>query len=79
MRRFQMYRFHDVSGVSGDDKVVAEGVQFTDGRVAIRWYETETTKPSTVLWDNINDAIAVHGHGGNTRIFWFVDDFREQQ
>lgn len=36
MRRFVFQRNEDVSGTSGTG-IVAEGVQFTDGTVAVRW------------------------------------------
>ena len=70
MKRFILYRFVDVSGVSGENEV-AEGVQFTDKTVALRWYGE---KPSTVIWNSIEDAIAIHGHDGKTRIMWAATD-----
>lgn len=66
MRRFELRRGVDVSGVSGTG-VVAQGVEFDDGTVAIRWL---TEYRSTVVWANIVDAMRVHGHGGNTRLIW---------
>ena len=66
MRTFRLLREHDVSGVSGIG-IVAEGVQFTDGTVVIRWL---TGKASTVIWANLDDAMSVHGHGGNTKVEW---------
>jgi hypothetical protein len=66
MRRFHLVRDEDVSGVSGIG-VVAEGVEFSDGKVAIRWL---TGTASTVIWDNSEDAVAIHGHGGKTHIEW---------
>lgn len=69
-RRFHLVRDHDVSGVSGVG-VVAEGVQFEDGVVVIRWCTGD--HHSTVVWDSILDALAVHGHGGSTVVEW-VDD-----
>jgi len=66
VRRFILRRSHDVSGISGTGDV-AEGVQFSDGTVTIRW----TTHPrSHVVWDSIADAEHVHGHGGATRVHW---------
>ena len=70
MKRFILYRFVDVSGVSGEEEV-AEGVQFSDGAVAIRWLGD---RPSTVVWNNIEDAEFIHGHDGKTRVFWAVTD-----
>lgn len=66
MKPFVMYRFVDVTGVSGED-VVAEGVEWTDGSVTIRWFGDH---PSTVNWNSIDDAVFVHGHDGKTRIFY---------
>ena len=65
MRMFSVVRTEDVSGVSGTGKV-AEGVEFTDGSVAMRWLGD--TK-STVLYDSIVDAIKIHGHGGKTMFY----------
>lgn len=66
MRRFVLQRDIDVSGVSGTG-VVAEGVQFSDGRVATRW---RGTVAQTCVWDRIEDLVAIHGHGGATRVVW---------
>lgn len=66
MRRFQLFREVDVSGVSGTG-VVAEGVQFTNGKVVVSWLTQHT---SLVVFDNIETAQAVHGHGGSTKILW---------
>lgn len=50
--------------------VVAEGVEFSDGRVVVRWHSQP--EQSTVVWDSINDAVAIHNHDGNT-LFKFVE------
>lgn len=62
----------DVSGVSGVG-VVAEGVQFSDGRVAMRWIcgEHHTQEDA----DTIDDIITIHGHGGRTAVEWLNDDW----
>lgn len=67
MRRFELHRDVDVSGVSGTG-VVAEGVAFADETAVIRWLGPRS---STVIWSSIADAIAIHGHGGATRFVWF--------
>lgn len=64
--RFHLVRNVDVSGTSGIG-VVAEGVQFSDGRVALRW---NTTTRSTAAYDSIADLISIHGHGGRTYVHW---------
>ena len=71
MRTFRLIRDVDVTGVSGTG-VVAEGIEFTDGRCAIRWIVGEHR--STVAWDSITSVHAIHGHGGNTRIVFQNSD-----
>lgn len=66
MRRFQLERDTDVSGISGTG-TVADGVEFPDGTVVIRW---RGERQSTVVWPGIEDVEAIHGHGGATRIVW---------
>lgn len=67
-RRFVLQRHADVTGVSGVG-VVAEGVEFTDGTVALRWLSAWPT--SVVFHDKGVDAVrAVHGHGGATEIVY---------
>ena len=66
MRTFVLIRERDVSGVSGTGRV-AEGVQFSDGTVAIRWL---TAKASTNIWASLEDAMSVHGHNGDTQAVW---------
>jgi hypothetical protein len=72
VRRFQLNRLHDVTGVSGPG-VVAEGVAFTDGTVALRWLSQWPT--SVVFHERGIAAVeAVHGHGGSTVIEWLDPD-----
>lgn len=61
-RTFDLVRFHDVSGVSGEG-IVAQGVQFADGQVALQW-----PKPgrSVAVWDSVDALLHVHGHNGLT-------------
>lgn len=63
-RLFHLLRHHDVSGVSGTG-IVADGIIWPDGTASLRW---RGERPSTVHWDRIADAKAVHGHGGATEI-----------
>lgn len=67
MRTFQLYRDVDETGISGTG-MVAEGVQFADGPVVIRWQVGDHR--STVCWNSVADVEAIHGHGGKTRIVW---------
>lgn len=75
-RRFRLYRYQDVSGVSGTG-VVAYGCMFTSGKAVLAWciktekVEEEASHISSLsIFDNIEDAIAVHGHHGMTRVEW---------
>lgn len=67
-RRFKLVRHQDVSGVSGTG-VVAEGVQWSDGSVALHW---RGRWPTTTVWEDggIDAVIAIHGHQGATEIVW---------
>lgn len=71
-RRFWLVRNEDVSGVSGTG-VVAEGFEFSDGRVALRW---RTKTSSTATYDSLFDVEAIHGHEGRTVISFEDPDVR---
>lgn len=66
MRTFALQRDVDSSGVSGTGHV-ADGVEFSNGKVAICW---NTKYSSVAIYDSIDVVEKVHGHGGNTRIVW---------
>lgn len=66
MRRFLLNRSEDISGTSGVG-IVAEGVRFSDGTVALRW--TVELK-STAVYESVDDLIAIHGHDGATTVVW---------
>jgi hypothetical protein len=69
---FLLARDEDVSGVSGEG-LVAEGIRFSDGTVALRWLSDWPT--SVVFHDRgIESVEAVHGHDGRTRIVWLYND-----
>lgn len=66
MRTFHLARDKDATGVSGTG-IVAEGVEFSDGTVALRWLGGNPT--SVVFHDNGMASVeAIHGHSGATRI-----------
>lgn len=65
-RLFHLQRDTDITGASGTGRV-ADGVVWPDGTASIRW---RGDRPSTVHWDRLADAVAIHGHGGATRIVW---------
>jgi hypothetical protein len=66
MKRFQLVRDVDISGVSGTG-IVADGVQFSDGTTVVHW---RGERRSTVVWPSIHDVQAIHGHNGATHIEW---------
>jgi hypothetical protein len=66
MRLFQLERAVDETGVSGTG-VVAQGVEFDDGTVAMRWLSEHT---STAIYEHIGDVETIHGHNGATKIEW---------
>jgi hypothetical protein len=63
-RTFDVVRYHDVSDVSGIG-VVAQGVMFRDGTLAVRW-DTPGHEASTAVWPSLTGFLDVHGHGGLT-------------
>lgn len=77
MRSFTLERSVDHSGISGTG-TVAEGVEFSDGTVALRWLKTGTdsaglergVKPTTVVHEDVQSVEALHGHNGATRVVW---------
>ncbi len=68
MRPFHLYRRVDETGVSGTG-IVAEGVMFGDGTVAMRWCVPGKPK-STTVYATIDDVRAIHGHDGLTTVLW---------
>lgn len=70
MRRFYLEREVDQSGVSGTGKV-AEGVEFDTGDVVICWL---TSTSSIGMYRNIKAVLAIHGHGGQTKVAWIDED-----
>lgn len=77
--RFVLQRDEDETGVSGTG-VVAEGVEFSDGVVALRWIVPAGApgagNPTSVVFhDNgIASVEKIHGHGGKTRIVWIDNE-----
>ena len=67
MRRFQLHRKDDESGVSGTG-IVAEGVESSNGNCVLFWL-TEVRSISAT-YANIKDVELIHGHGGKTVIEW---------
>jgi hypothetical protein len=57
--------------------VVADGCEWSDYRVTIRWRGTGDTVRSTSDYDTISELVQVHGHNGATRIAW-IDPPRQR-
>lgn len=68
MRRFELHREQDATGVSGTG-VVAQGIEFDDGVCALRWL---TAISSTAIYASSDDIRDIHGHGGLTQLV-FLD------
>lgn len=66
MRRFVLNRQDDATGVSGIG-LVAEGVEFSDGTVVLRW---RGPNASTIVHGSMHNVAAIHLHGGKTTIEW---------
>lgn len=72
-RPFVLQRHSDATGVSGVG-VVAEGVEFSDGVVALRWLVPAgapgSGNPTSVVFhDNGLESVRkIHGHGGQTEV-----------
>lgn len=75
MFRFRLIRNQDESGVSGTGHV-ADGVEFVDGRCALRW---RTAITSTSVYDSIADLKSIHGHGGKTEIQYLSEDSQNKE
>ena len=65
-RTFKLVREKDVSGVSGTG-IVAEGIEWTSGKVTVCWLGTFGTIEQA---DNIHQIEVLHGHSGNTKVVW---------
>lgn len=64
MRRFELVRAEDVSGVSGTG-IVAKGVEFDDGVCVMRWCGVKT---STAIYSSSKELVDIHGHEGRTEL-----------
>lgn len=46
---------------------MAEGVEFTDGFVVLRW---KTHLTSTAVYNSVDELMQIHGHDGATVVEW---------
>jgi hypothetical protein len=75
MRRFEIIREEDESGVSGTG-LVAQGIEFDCGKVALTWISHLGT---VAVYDNVTTVKKVHGHGGKTRLVFLDKDDHEDE
>lgn len=68
-RLFRLVRHADASGLRGTG-TLAEGVEWSDGSVALRW---RGPWPSTSTWDRVEALLAVHATDGRTLLHWSAD------
>lgn len=74
-RTFVLIRDVDVTGMSGTGPV-ADGVVFPDGTTVLRWRDVtgpnydRGVRATTVVHESPESVLALHGHGGVTRIEW---------
>jgi hypothetical protein len=66
MKRFVLERHEDETGTSGVG-TVAEGVVFSNGKVALTWF---SHYGAVNVYDSIQVVEVLHGHGGKTKIIW---------
>lgn len=69
MTLFYLQRNEDETGISGEG-IVADGVIFRDGKVALRWRPGPVSYQSTAIYDSIEAVEAIHGHGGKTKVVY---------
>jgi hypothetical protein len=69
MRRFNVIRKKDISGISGTG-LVAEGVEFHDNQVCVSWFGKHQI---VEVSKDLDTWKAVHGHGGST-VLEFIDN-----
>ncbi len=66
IRRFTLHRSEDVSGVSGTG-VVAEGVEFVNGMVALSWISPYAC---VNVYQSMRALEEVHSHEHRTLVKW---------
>ena len=70
MRRFQLNRLEDASGVSGTG-IVAHGVDF--GEYVVLYWIPEMTRLGVAglgVYHAMSEVEAIHGHNGKTVLEW---------
>lgn len=75
VRRFQLERDVDVSGVSGTG-AVAFGAQSPDGTCVLWW---KSGLESTAIYPDMETLLAIHGHNGMTRAIYIDPEITEDE
>ena len=75
MKTFYLERSIDETGVSGTG-MVAEGIIFSDGHVAMRWCVPNIPN-STASYEKIEDVEQIHGHDGKTKVIIEVQPLKK--
>ncbi|MBD0292375.1 MAG: hypothetical protein ICV70_02205 [Jiangellaceae bacterium] len=73
-RRFALLRQVDYTGVLSMG-VVAYGIAFADGHVAVRWC---TEHPSTSIWTSLDDLLSVHREPDDVTVEWIDTPARDR-
>lgn len=75
MRRGELYRYRDPSGVSGTG-VVALLVEFPPDHEGHQWVVAQWLgrNPCISFWPGIGDLLEVHGHAGASEVRWLDPD-----
>jgi hypothetical protein len=66
LKTFKLRRLDDETGISGTG-IVAEGVVFEHGTAVLYWL---TQFSSVGIYPDMDELIAIHGHGGKTVVEW---------
>lgn len=76
-RPFIVWRYEDVTGISGDRMKVAEGVLFSSGYGVTHWLPTKVrNQPKTETWyhPGIDPFLEISGHDGRTVVLFLDED-----
>lgn len=72
MRRFELWRAVDISGISGTG-MIAHGVEFNNGQCVMQW---QTDVRSICVYENADQLIKIHGHNGATLLQWIDQELK---
>lgn len=69
MKRFNLVRLIDATGISGTGRV-AEGAVFETGQAVLCWLSEHS---SIAIYSSFTELMTIHGHNGQTIAEW-VDE-----